>query len=202
MALIRACTSLPQHAPALLPPRILTRCRALPDFDTGSSDTLVNPAAYDPSQSSTSQDTRTQFSNSYGDGTTASGDVYADALTIGGLNAPTAYIGKSNQVFISGEGNSQGISGMAFPSLASFRQQEPWFYSLIKAKALDQQAFVFDLKESDSTLSIGSTAANASWAPLTDASYWSIRAKINGKPIHAIVDSGMSHHSQALQYLP
>jgi Eukaryotic aspartyl protease len=80
------------------------------DFDTGSSDTLVGPEAYNPSKSSTSKDTGTTFEDSYGDGTTASGEVYQDVLTIGGLKANTAYIGRSQSDFVD---QGAGIAGMA-----------------------------------------------------------------------------------------
>lgn len=162
------------------------------DFDTGSSDTLVNPGAYNPDQSSSSSDTGTTFNDGYGDGTQANGEVYQDALTIGGLHADKAYIGLSQSQFIGGqgEGNNQGISGMAFPNLASFQQQEPYFYSLLNAGVLDQQAFIFALRTSGSTLTLGAASDSATYVPVTDASYWSINAKINNQDISGIVDSG------------
>lgn len=159
------------------------------DFDTGSSDTLVNPGAY--KAGSSSQDTGTTFQDSYGDGTTASGEVYADKLTIGGLSADKAYIGLSQQTFINGEGNSQGISGMAFPSLSSFQQQEPYFYSLVNAGVLDEPSFTMKLHQEGSTLTLGASDPAASWTPLTDASYWSVNGKINSQSISGIIDSGM-----------
>lgn len=161
------------------------------DFDTGSSDTLVNPSAYDPNQSSTSQDTGTTFRDGYGDGTQAYGEVYQDALSIAGLSAPTAYIGLSQSQFVGGnEGNNQGISGMAFPNLAAFQQQTPYFYSLINAGALDQQAFTFKLRSSGSSLTLGSKSSSATYVPVTDASYWTVDAQVNGQSTSGIVDSG------------
>lgn len=160
------------------------------DFDTGSSDTLVNSGAYVPSKSRTSSNTNTFFFDQYGDGTTAFGNVYSDKLTIGGLSAPKAYIGLSTSTFITGESNNQGISGMAFPALAEFQQQEPYFYSLIKAGALDEQAFSFKLRSSGSSLTLGSKSSSATYVPVTDATYWTVDAKVNGKATSGIVDSG------------
>lgn len=48
------------------------------DFDTGSADLIVNQGVYNAQSSSTSQDTGSQFQDSYGDGTTASGEIYSE----------------------------------------------------------------------------------------------------------------------------
>lgn len=150
----------------------------------------MNPSAYTPSKSSTQKKTGTTFKDTYGDGTSAEGQVYSDKLSIGGVSASKAYIGRSQQAFIQNEGNSQGISGMAFPRLASFRQKEPFFQSLIKAGALDEHAFMFKLREHGSVLTLGQSDPGATWVPVTNASYWSVDAQINDQKVTGIVDSG------------
>jgi cathepsin D len=65
------------------------------DFDTGSSDLFVpsnncgstcsGHDAYDPSESSTSQDLNKTFAIGYGSGATVSGEQYSDNVIIAGL---------------------------------------------------------------------------------------------------------------------
>jgi cathepsin D len=67
------------------------------DFDTGSSDLFVpsincdsscsGHEMYDPSASSTSHDLGKNFSLTYGDGSTVSGEQYSDTVSIAGLVA-------------------------------------------------------------------------------------------------------------------
>ncbi|KAK0548817.1 hypothetical protein OC846_004329 [Tilletia horrida] len=122
------------------------------DFDTGSADCLVGPGAYSPGYSA--QDTGKQFSTSYGDGTTASGEVYLDTLSIAGLSADSAAIGLAQQTFLQSGENSDGICGMSLPALATF-DQPPYFYSLKNAGAVDSGVFAFALSSGSSTLTLG-----------------------------------------------
>ena len=65
------------------------------DFDTGSSDLfLPSPGCgancsghklYDPSASSTAKDLSKTFSLSYGDGSTADGELFTDVVKVAGL---------------------------------------------------------------------------------------------------------------------
>lgn len=116
--------------------------------------------------------------------------MYSDKLSIGGLSASKAYIGLAQQQFITNEGGSQGISGMAFPSLSSFQQKKPYFYSLIDAGVLDNKAFVFSLADEGSTLTLGATDSSATFVPVTDPSYWTVSASVEGNDIDAVVDTG------------
>ncbi len=64
------------------------------DFDTGSSDlflpsstcgsTCAGHTEYDPSASSTSRDLGKQFTLTYGDGSSVSGEEYTDVVIING----------------------------------------------------------------------------------------------------------------------
>lgn len=167
------------------------------DFDTGSSDTLVNPGAYDPSQSSTSATNGDQFSTAYGDGTTAQGTIYTDVVHAAGLTASNAAIGVSNQEFISSSEGSQGISGMALPQLSAFGSNyPPYFYSLKQSGAVSSGKFQFDLRTSGSTLFLGGTnSAKYSGTPVyqsidSSRGFWQVPASVNGQSIESIVDTG------------
>lgn len=88
-------------------------------------------------------------------------------------------------------GNRQGISGLAFPSIATFLQHEPFIYSLINAGVLDEQAFEFKLiNGTGSTLTLGSSNKDATWVPLIEETFWGIPASLNGFIFNGVVDSG------------
>lgn len=167
------------------------------DFDTGSSDTLVNPGAYVPAKSSTSKTNGDQFSTAYGDGTTAQGTIYTDTVHIAGLSAANTAIGVSNTQFIDSSEGSQGISGMALPQLAAFGSKyPPYFYSLKSAGAVSSGKFQFDLRTSGSTLFLGGTnSAKYSTTPVyqsldSSQGFWQVPASVNGQSIESIVDTG------------
>lgn len=161
------------------------------DFDTGSSDTLVTAGTNAPNSSSTSSNTGTIFWDLYADGTSAVGPVYKDKLSIGGLTAPEAYVGLSWTKFWTGHGDSQGISGMAFPIISEFLPHEPYFYSLIKAGVLDEQAFIFKLRPSGSSITLGTKSSAATYVPVTSATYWNVGVEVNGwRDTTGVVDSG------------
>ncbi|WFC98627.1 cathepsin D [Malassezia yamatoensis] len=169
------------------------------DFDTGSADTLVNPSAYDPSKSDSSQNTGQSFQTSYGDGTSAEGTIYTDNMSIAGLSADDVAIGVANDQFITDDqAPSQGISGMSFPSLQAFPQDyEPFFESLRKANAVSQGVFQFTLKpDQGAELHLGGidqskAQGDFSYAKVDSSmGFWVTDATINGQQIKAIVDSG------------
>ncbi|EPQ32402.1 uncharacterized protein PFL1_00598 [Pseudozyma flocculosa PF-1] len=164
------------------------------DFDTGSSDTLVNAGTYRPGSSSTSVKTSKAFSTAYGDGTTAKGTVYTDALTIGGLTASRVAIGLSTTTFVT---DSAGISGMAFPNLAQFGSAyPPFFYSLKNQGKLNAGVFQFTLAKTGSSLYLGGTDASKysgsfTWSPVDSSQgFWLTSASVNGLSIDSIVDTG------------
>lgn len=167
------------------------------DFDTGSSDTLVNNGVYDPSASSTSQTNGDTFSTSYGDGTTAQGTIYTDTIHIGGLSATNTAIGVASSQFQDPSSGSQGISGMAFPQLAAFGSNYlPYFFRLKQAGAVSSGVFQFDLRTSGSSLYLGGTnSAKYSSTPQyvsvdSNNGFWQVPASVNGQSIDSIVDTG------------
>ncbi|KAL9933763.1 hypothetical protein V8E36_007421 [Tilletia maclaganii] len=170
------------------------------DFDTGSADTLVNPGAYRPDQSPTSKETAQTFFTSYGDGTTAFGRVYTDTISVGGLQAPDTAIGRSLVPFMNPyqNGGSQGISGMSYPSLATFGSNYPPFIdSLHKAGALSAFRFSFSLASSGSYLYLGKhppgvTSGETAWVSVdSNQGFWQVPAILYGLGwIESIVDTG------------
>ncbi|CAD6892307.1 unnamed protein product [Tilletia controversa] len=170
------------------------------DFDTGSADTLVNSGAYHPRASSTSVRTKKTFQTAYGDGTAAEGTVYTDVLTIGDLKAPKTAIGLSSSRFINPnkEGGNQGISGMSFPSLATFGHSHPPFFdSLHNAGALSAFQFAFKIDSSGSHLYLGGHNPSditgwPSWVSVdSNGGFWQVPATADGYgSFESIVDTG------------
>ncbi|CAD6907988.1 unnamed protein product, partial [Tilletia controversa] len=80
------------------------------DFDTGSSDLWVNPSIYKPSASSTAKKTGKTFRVAYGDGSHATGDIYLESVTVGGLTAVKQAFGTATKSTLHDSGN-QGIAG-------------------------------------------------------------------------------------------
>ncbi|KZT69780.1 acid protease [Daedalea quercina L-15889] len=98
------------------------------DFDTGSADLWV-PASncsgckaqhsYDSSSSSTSQEQSGTFQIQYGDGSTASGPIYSDTVSVAGVSVTGQYL--SAVTSESGDlvgGPNDGLMGMAFPAIS------------------------------------------------------------------------------------
>lgn len=95
------------------------------DFDTGSSDTWVlgtsvasgSHTGYKPSSSS-SKESGESWKISYGDGSSASGDVYKDTITVGGTTVSGQAIERATTAaaaFTSGA--EDGLLGLAFDSI-------------------------------------------------------------------------------------
>ncbi|KAK6343532.1 hypothetical protein TWF730_011122 [Orbilia blumenaviensis] len=109
------------------------------DFDTGSADLWVwsthlskrtrlsspRTPVFDPDQSSSFKTMNgTTWNISYGDGSSASGTVGTDILTLGGLTIEAQAIELANhlsQSFVEGEGS--GLLGLAFSSLNTCRPE-------------------------------------------------------------------------------
>ncbi|GJJ09855.1 hypothetical protein Clacol_004079 [Clathrus columnatus] len=99
------------------------------DFDTGSSDLWVwsselrsNQSGhniYNPSKSSTAKQlSGATWNISYGDGSSASGNVYTDTIKIGALTIPNQGVELAEQLssaFL--QGGSDGLLGLAWPSI-------------------------------------------------------------------------------------
>ncbi|PWN45922.1 acid protease [Ceraceosorus guamensis] len=165
------------------------------DFDTGSSDTFFQPGKYNPG--STAKDTGRNFTVRYGDGTQATGEIYTDNISVGGLTATGQAIGQARQSTLDAS-SSDGISGMAFPSIAQFKA-DPFYVSLIKQGKLDKPQFGFGLYPQGARLDLGFFNSGSYKAPLKFTNvnkaqgFWQISgAKLNGASLgdNVIVDTG------------
>jgi predicted aspartyl protease len=161
------------------------------DFDTGSSDIILNNSAYKPGATAT--DTKNTFSTAYGDGTTASGKVYLDTLEIAGLSANNCAIGLASTNYLSTSENDSGIAGMAYPSLAQLKQP-PFFDTLMNAGVLQQNVFTFTLSDTGSALYLGGipdSVTDPIYAPVDSSQgFWGVTGSINGTSTAAILDTG------------
>ncbi|KDQ07014.1 hypothetical protein BOTBODRAFT_181072 [Botryobasidium botryosum FD-172 SS1] len=179
------------------------------DFDTGSSDLFIPSSSckncgshttYNPSK--TSKDLRKEFSLSYGDGSTTSGEQYSDTVTVAGLTATGQTLGAATSYSDSfTNGPTDGLMGLAFPSLSSY-PATPFFNTLISQKKVAAGAFSFFLGESGSELFLGGSdqahyTGDINWNAVTQEGYWQIAldsVKIGSKAavsgLQSIIDSG------------
>ena len=103
------------------------------DFDTGSSDLWIwsselagassyraRHTIYDPRASDTAQHLRgAQWNISYGDGSSASGDVYYDTVTVAGVTIPQQAVECASYLsedFLR-DGGNDGLLGLAWPAI-------------------------------------------------------------------------------------
>ncbi|KAL0063386.1 hypothetical protein AAF712_009695 [Marasmius tenuissimus] len=138
------------------------------DFDTGSSDLWVPSSAckssvctgknkYDASKSSTSKSQSGQFSIQYGDGSTVSGPIVADTVTVAGVNATGQHFSPVTTLSSSFQGDpTDGILGLAYPQISSIRS-DPFFNTAFKAGSLPSNSFGFKLASTGSELFLGGT---------------------------------------------
>lgn len=189
------------------------------DFDTGSAD-LWMPSSqctssacsgkhkYDASASSSSVPvTSKTFSVSYGDGSSSSGPVYQDTVTVAGLVATGQTFGAATTLSSSFANDPEdGLAGLAFPSISDL-QSPTLFQTLWNEGKVAANQFSFRLSSGNaapSELYLGGmnpahyVAGTTQWAPVTSQSYWVVTGAtaVNGKPVsavnnfNAIIDTG------------
>ncbi|CAE6436821.1 unnamed protein product [Rhizoctonia solani] len=146
------------------------------DFDTGSADLWVPSSScrtsecsphnkYTASSSSTSKSQSGTFSIQYGDGSTASGPVYSDSVTVGGLSV-TSFASDPED----------GIMGLAFNAISSIGK--PTFIdNLYSEGKISAPTFAFHLATTGSELYLGGVntakyTGSITYVPLTSKTYW------------------------------
>ncbi|RMZ88204.1 hypothetical protein DV736_g4573, partial [Chaetothyriales sp. CBS 134916] len=133
------------------------------DFDTGSADLWVFsselPAServghsyYDPTKSSNSKLLPGETWNiSYGDGSSASGNVFGDNVDVGGITVTSQAVEAAETISSEFEQDTDidGLVGLAFSSIntVSPDQQNTFFQTSINEGLLGQHLFTADLKK-------------------------------------------------------
>ncbi|KAI1353967.1 aspartic peptidase domain-containing protein [Xylaria sp. FL0043] len=181
------------------------------DFDSGSSDLWVfstdTPSAsvngqtqYDPSSSSSAKKVSgATWSISYGDGSSSSGSVYHDVVSVGGVSYDTQAVESASKVSdqFAQDSNNDGLLGLAFSTLNTVQPTpEKTFFDNILDN-LDVAAFTADLKYH--------TAGTYDFGVIDDSKYtgdisyvdvdssqgfWEFTADINGQSVDGIADTG------------
>ncbi|KAI0916959.1 hypothetical protein AcW2_007216 [Taiwanofungus camphoratus] len=183
------------------------------DFDTGSADLWVSSPScndcssndtYNPSSSSTSQEQSGTFQISYGDGSSASGPIYQDTVSVAGAavkGQTFSAVTKESEQFR--QNSIDGIMGMAFADISSLKAS-PYFMTAINQSVVSQGVFAFKLVPSGAELYIGGTdsslyTGDIEYHGLSSSSggFWRISgasAIVNNKTVvsslDTIIDSG------------
>ncbi|TNY22212.1 aspartic protease [Rhodotorula diobovata] len=188
------------------------------DFDTGSSDLWVpssscnseacNPhTKYDPSASTSAAIVAGKsLSVTYGDGSSTSGSVYTDTVSIAGLSATKQTFGVATALSSDFANDPyDGLMGMGYQSISTLGAP-PLFETLVSQNKVASSKFSFHLADSASELYLGGMnsalfkAGSTKAYPVVSQSYWLLATKANvgGSPVaavgqfNAIVDTGTS----------
>jgi aspergillopepsin I len=187
------------------------------DFDTGSSDLWVFSTEttgssghdeYNPARSSSAKKLAgATWSISYGDGSTSSGDVYKDKVSVGGLVVSSQAVESAQKVSAEFEQETglDGLLGLAFSAINTVKptKQKTFFDNAIST--LGSPVFTADLKhQKPGTYNFGYIDSSAytgkiGYAPVDSSEgFWDFTASgyavgsaaLNRSPIDGIADTG------------
>ncbi|KAI1785665.1 acid protease [Ganoderma leucocontextum] len=181
------------------------------NFDTGSSDLWVPASScsscathhlYDTTSSSTSQAQSGTFGIEYGDGSTASGPIYTDAVTVAGIVATNQFFSAvTTESAEFADDPTDGILGLAFPNISSLGQP-PFFQSAMAQGQVSSGVFSFKLASEGSELFLGGKNSSLYTGALefhsvSEAAYWQIgggsaaaNGVVAGSGFEAVIDTG------------
>jgi cathepsin D len=140
----------------------------LVDFDTGSSDlwvpsstclslTCSDKRKYTAASSSTSSQQLGNFSIQYGDGSSVSGPIFTDTVTVGGVTVQDQFFSPVTDLSSSfSDDPIDGLLGLAFPAISNLAQ-DPFFNSAITQHSVPTGEFGFYLAGTGSELFVGGT---------------------------------------------
>ena len=149
-----------RHSILLSSPHALTYSPAgssdlwVPSKDCSSS-VCSQKSSYDASSSDTSKKASGKFQIQYGDGSTVSGPVYQDTVTVAGVTAKNQYFSPVTTLSDSFSNDPiDGILGLAYPAISNLKQ-DPWFTNANSQGAVDKNSFGFYLAKTGSELYLG-----------------------------------------------
>ncbi|GJJ72079.1 hypothetical protein EMPS_04436 [Entomortierella parvispora] len=176
------------------------------DFDTGSSDIWFNK--YTSSKSSTYKKDGRKWQISYGDGSSASGTLASDIVSVGGISVRQTFgiATKESSEFTSGPTN--GLFGLGFDTIESVSGVKTFLDNTIAAGLLAQPVVSVFLpserlfKGKGGAYTFGGIdsskfAGSLTYTPVTQKGYWQILvqdASFNGASLkqtsQGIIDTG------------
>ncbi|CDO69152.1 hypothetical protein BN946_scf185042.g54 [Trametes cinnabarina] len=184
------------------------------DFDTGSSDLWVPSSScrsstcsskkkYTASSSSTSSKKSGTFNIEYGDGSTVSGPVYTDTVTVAGVTVKNQYFSPVTTLSSSfADDPIDGLLGLAYPEISNL-DESPFFNTAVSQGAVDEGVFGFKLASSGSELYLGGTNSDLYSGSIeyhdvdTSTGFWQLpgaTAYVGSKAVvsnfETIIDSG------------
>ncbi|EJF55819.1 acid protease [Dichomitus squalens LYAD-421 SS1] len=184
------------------------------DFDTGSSDLWIPSSSctsstcksknrYKASSSSSSKKKSGSFSIQYGDGSTVSGPVYTDTVSVAGVKVKSQTFSPVTTLSSSFSSDPiDGILGLAYPAISNLNA-DPFFNTAIDQGVVSEGVFGFKLASSGSELYLGGTNDELYSGSLeyhdvdTSTGFWQLtgaKTYVNGESvvtgIETIIDTG------------
>ncbi|KAL9933561.1 hypothetical protein V8E36_007737 [Tilletia maclaganii] len=171
-------------------------------FDTGATDTVINPGQYDYARSRSSRRTGEFFRLTFSDHTQAQGKVILDTVAVGDLEARHVAIGivMISTVNVVDYQSIVGMASMVPPALSALRLPG-LIPSLMAQGSLQRHVFCFGLwKDEGARLDLGHIAqqyrGQIAWTPVVETGYrmWLTTFAISGvaEPQTGFVDTGTS----------